>query len=54
MIDREQQAPQLPKLPTSAIETEEGLQANTQSWFEYPVKAQPHHTDNAGIVWQGT
>ena len=54
MIDREQQAPQLPKLPTSAIETEEGLQANTQSWFEYPVKAQPHHTDYAGIVWHGT
>jgi acyl-CoA thioester hydrolase len=54
LIDREQQAPQLPKLPTSAIETEEGLQANTQSWFEYPVKAQPHHTDYAGIVWHGT
>jgi acyl-CoA thioester hydrolase len=54
VIDREQQAPQLPKLPTSALETEEGLQANTQSWFEYPVKAQPHHTDYAGIVWHGT
>ena len=54
MIDREKQAPQLPKLPTSAIETEEGLEAKTQTWFEYPVKAQPHHTDYAGIVWHGT
>jgi acyl-CoA thioester hydrolase len=24
------------------------------SWFEYFVKAQPHHTDYAGIVWHGT
>ena len=54
MTDKEKQVPQLPKLPTSAIETEEGLEAKTQSWFEYPVKAQPHHTDYAGIVWHGT
>lgn len=55
MTDQEKQPPQLPKLPTSAIDTEEGLQAtNTQSWFEYPVKAQPHHTDYGGIVWHGT
>lgn len=46
--------PQLPKLPTSAIETDEGLQAQGQGWFEYPVKAQPHHTDYGGIVWHGT
>jgi acyl-CoA thioester hydrolase len=25
-----------------------------RSWFEYFVKAQPHHTDYAGIVWHGT
>jgi acyl-CoA thioester hydrolase len=25
-----------------------------RSWFEYCVKAQPHHTDYAGIVWHGT
>jgi acyl-CoA thioester hydrolase len=23
-------------------------------WFEHYVKAQPHHTDYAGIVWHGT
>ncbi|MGF1590747.1 MAG: acyl-CoA thioesterase [Pleurocapsa sp.] len=54
MTDREKQHLQLPKLPTSAIETDPGLQAKTQRWFEYPVKAQPHHTDYAGIVWHGT
>ncbi|MEL6927124.1 MAG: thioesterase family protein [Cyanobacteria bacterium J06600_6] len=54
MTDREKQVPQLPKLPTSAIEPEAGLEAKTQAWFEYPVKAQPHHTDYAGIVWHGT
>ncbi len=54
MTDRAKQVPQLPKLPTSAIKTDEGLQAKTQTWFEYPVKAQPHHTDYAGIVWHGT
>ncbi len=25
-----------------------------RSWFEYFVKAQPHHTDYAGVVWHGT
>ena len=54
MTDKTKQPPQLPKLPTSAIETDRGLQATTQRWFEYPVKAQPHHTDYAGIVWHGT
>ncbi|MBE9041174.1 acyl-CoA thioesterase [Oscillatoriales cyanobacterium LEGE 11467] len=24
------------------------------NWFEYPVRAYPHHTDYAGIVWHGT
>lgn len=24
------------------------------SWFEYPVRVQPHHTDYAGIAWHGT
>ncbi|WP_017719768.1 acyl-CoA thioesterase [Kamptonema formosum] len=23
-------------------------------WFEYPVRAQPHHTDYAGNVWHGS
>ncbi|GAX36148.1 acyl-CoA thioesterase [Nodularia sp. NIES-3585] len=41
---------QLP--PTSAID----LPSNREfeSWFEYPVRVQPHHTDYAGIVWHGT
>jgi len=25
-----------------------------QAWFDYPVRAQPHHTDYAGIVWHGS
>lgn len=54
MTDIPKPSPQLPKLPTSAIEPEKGLQARSQRWFEYPVKAQPHHTDYAGIVWHGT
>lgn len=43
-----------PKLPTSAIQTEAELQAETEHWFEYPVIAQPHHTDYGGVVWHGT
>lgn len=54
MTDKSKQSPQLPKLPTSAIESDNSLQAQSQQWFEYPVKAQPHHTDYGGIVWHGT
>ncbi len=39
--------------PTQAIEPS-SLQATTEKWFEYPVRAQPHHTDYAGVVWHGT
>ncbi len=24
------------------------------NWFEYLIRAQPHHTDYAGIVWHGS
>ena len=24
------------------------------SWFEYPIRVQPHHTDYSGVVWHGT
>ncbi|MBD2138637.1 acyl-CoA thioesterase [Anabaena sp. FACHB-1237] len=41
---------QLP--PTSAIDSV--TNAVFENWFEYPIKAQPHHTDYAGIVWHGT
>ena len=34
-------------------QTTNNQQART-TWFEYPVKAQPHHTDYAGVVWHGT
>lgn len=54
MTDKFKSSPQLPKLPTSAIESDRSLQATSQQWFEYPIKAQPHHTDYAGIVWHGT
>jgi acyl-CoA thioester hydrolase len=54
LTDTSKPSPQLPKLPTSAIESDRSLQAQSQGWFEYPVKAQPHHTDYAGIVWHGT
>jgi acyl-CoA thioester hydrolase len=43
---------QLP--PTNAIQKDTALQAETEQWYEYPVRAQPHHTDYAGIVWHGT
>ncbi|MGF1481233.1 MAG: acyl-CoA thioesterase [Cyanophyceae cyanobacterium] len=42
---------QLPS--TNAIQPKAELQATTEKWFEYPVRAQPHHTDYAGIVWHG-
>ena len=42
--------PQLP--PTSAIDNVTNV--TFENWFEYPVRAQPHHTDYAGIVWHGT
>lgn len=32
------------ELPTTPLE----------NWFEYPVRAQPHHTDYGGIVWHGS
>jgi acyl-CoA thioester hydrolase len=41
--------PQLP--PTEAIQNLPNLAAGY--WFEYPVRAQPHHTDYSGIVWHG-
>lgn len=47
--EQESQA-QLP--PTSAIAPLG--QKSAGGWFEYPVRAYPHHTDYAGIVWHGT
>jgi acyl-CoA thioester hydrolase len=39
-------------LPTSAIQNLPQIAAG--SWFEYPVRVQPHNTDYAGVVWHGT
>ncbi|MDJ0617913.1 MAG: thioesterase family protein [Calothrix sp. MO_192.B10] len=41
--------PQLP--PNSPIDSP--ALHTFDHWFEYPVRAQPHHTDYAGVVWHG-
>jgi acyl-CoA thioester hydrolase len=47
-----QKTPSQPELPPiSAIDRV--TKAEFESWFEYPIKVQPHHTDYAGIVWHG-
>jgi len=28
--------------------------ALSETWFEYPVRVHPHHTDYAGVVWHGS
>jgi len=40
-------------LPSTALVQSE-LQASPHDWFEYLIKAHPHHTDYAGVVWHGT
>lgn len=48
-----QTTPEQPKLPpTQAIDKLTNIEL--ESWFEYPIKVQPHHTDYGGIVWHGT
>ncbi len=51
MSQEKQTPPQLPS--TSAIQNRT-LTLADGSWFEYAVRAQPHHTDYAGIVWHGS
>jgi acyl-CoA thioester hydrolase len=53
LSDQNKKIPKLPELPTSAIESNTGLETTPEHWFEYRVKAQPHHTDYGGIVWHG-
>lgn len=45
--------PQSPQLPNTAPNQNTLLLA-FDNWFEYPVRAQPHHTDYTGIVWHGS
>ncbi|HAA26484.1 MAG TPA: acyl-CoA thioesterase [Cyanobacteria bacterium UBA8553] len=42
------------QLPPSSEIQNYSLTATTENWFEYPVRAHPHHIDFAGIVWHGT
>ncbi len=42
-------SPQLP--PTGEIQNLPLLAV--ENWFEYAIRAQPHHTDYAGVVWHG-
>lgn len=41
-----------PELPIRAIQTV--AQFSSDGWFEYPVRAHPHQTDYAGVVWHGS
>lgn len=50
MSEEANQPPLLP--PTGAIHKPPLL--TFEKWFEYSVRAQPHHTDYAGIVWHGS
>ncbi|MCL1474754.1 acyl-CoA thioesterase [Argonema antarcticum] len=38
--------------PTGAIQKPSQMADGT--WFEYPIKVQPHHTDYSGNVWHGS
>ncbi len=49
MLEDKSTSPPLP--PTSAMQNPPAI--TFADWFEYPVRAQPHHTDYAGIVWHG-
>jgi acyl-CoA thioester hydrolase len=50
MINNSSKDPQLP--PSQAIQ--DHVLVADGSWFEYPVKAQPHHTDYTGGAWHGS
>lgn len=50
MSEEANQPPKLP--PTGAIDKPQLLAF--EKWFEYSVRAQPHHTDYAGNVWHGS
>jgi acyl-CoA thioester hydrolase len=41
-----------PELPVHNIQPVDSIPF--ESWFTYPVRVHPHHTDYAGIVWHGT
>ncbi|MGB3494057.1 MAG: thioesterase family protein [Elainellaceae cyanobacterium] len=41
-----------PELTSPAIQKSNPMSAD--GWFAYPVRAHPHHTDYAGVVWHGS
>lgn len=50
MSEEQQNQPQLP--PTNAIDSPST--ELLENWYQYPVRAQPHHTDYSGVVWHGS
>lgn len=40
--------------PPSISASDNSLVFPLENWFAYTVRAQPHHTDYAGIVWHGS
>jgi acyl-CoA thioester hydrolase len=40
--------------PTAAIALADSLHSPDGLWFEYPIRAYPHHTDYAGVAWHGS
>ncbi len=38
--------------PSGAIQN--FSQMSSATWFEYPIRVQPHHTDYSGNVWHGS
>lgn len=48
-----------PRLPSPDSIPDRAIQPHAfatvdESWFAYPVRANPHHTDYGGIVWHGS
>ncbi|HBE16557.1 MAG TPA: acyl-CoA thioesterase [Cyanobacteria bacterium UBA11149] len=48
-----EQSPRSAQLPPSNQIQTHYLAATTEHWFEYHVRAYPHHTDYSGVVWHG-
>lgn len=40
--------------PRLSNEVQNSPRLGNTNWFEYTVRAQPHHTDYAGVVWHGS
>ena len=40
------------ELPSGAIQ--KAMNMPYEGWFDYTIRAQPHHTDYAGVVWHGS